>query len=88
ISWPRGRMRGPTARWRAGVGGVSGRPGSFSYGLREAKCREAGRSVGHLPSLLPVSRGCAQVPVDPKPGPRVRGLQFPRQGAFFPGRVF
>ena len=43
---------------------------------------------GHLPSLLPVSRGCAQVPVDPEPGPRVWGLQLARQGAFLPGGIF
>lgn len=43
---------------------------------------------GHFPSLLPVSRGRAQVPVDQKPGSRVWSLQFSRQGAFFPSRVF
>lgn len=41
-----------------------------------------------LPALLPVSGGRAPVPVDQRPGPRVRGLQFSCQGAFFPRRVF
>lgn len=46
------------------------------------------RPPGHLPTLQSVSRGRAQVPVDQKPGSRVWSLQFSRQGAFFPSRVF
>ena len=42
---------------------------------------------GRLPALLPVPRGRAQVPVDPKSGAGVRGLQLARQGAVFPRRV-
>lgn len=42
---------------------------------------------GHLPTLLPLSRGRAQVPVDQKPGPRIRSFQLSREGAFFPSRV-
>lgn len=44
-------------------------------------------SSGHLPTLLPVSRGCAPVSVDQKPGAGVRSLQLSRQGALFPGGV-
>lgn len=44
-------------------------------------------SSDHLPTLLPMSRGCAQVPVDQKPGPGIRSPQLSRQGAFFPCRV-
>lgn len=44
-------------------------------------------SSGHLPTLLPMSGGCAQVPVDQKPGPRIWSLQLSCQGAVFPCRV-
>jgi hypothetical protein len=45
------------------------------------------RSSGHLPTLLPMSRGCTQVPVDQKPGSRVWSLQLSCQGTVFPCRV-
>lgn len=44
-------------------------------------------SSGHLPTLLPMSRGSAQVPVDQKPGPRIWSLQLSRQGALLSCRV-
>lgn len=44
-------------------------------------------SSGHLPTLLPMSRGCAQVPVDQKPGPRIRSFQLSCQGSVLPCRV-
>lgn len=44
-------------------------------------------SSGHFPTLLPMSRGCAPVPVDQKPGPRIWSLQLSCKGAVFPCRV-
>lgn len=44
-------------------------------------------SSGHLPTLLPMSRECAQVPVDQKPGPRIWSFQLSCQGVVFPCRV-
>uniref|UniRef100_A0A5F9CN87 CDP-diacylglycerol--glycerol-3-phosphate 3-phosphatidyltransferase n=1 Tax=Oryctolagus cuniculus TaxID=9986 RepID=A0A5F9CN87_RABIT len=76
-----------------GHSGALGRLGALSRSTQVAMAVAGSLAVprgspDHLAALLPVSRGRAQVPVDQKPGSRVRSLQFPHQGAVLPGRVF
>uniref|UniRef100_A0A2K6AKM2 Phosphatidylglycerophosphate synthase 1 n=2 Tax=Cercopithecinae TaxID=9528 RepID=A0A2K6AKM2_MANLE len=84
--------------WRRLLGLLPGRPGlaallgrlSDRLGRNRDRQRRSFSSCcpGHLPTLLPVSGRRAPVPVDQKPGSRIWSLQFSRQGAFFPSRVF
>ncbi|PNI31116.1 PGS1 isoform 7 [Pan troglodytes] len=69
--------------WRRLLGLLPGRPGLAALlgrlSDRLGRNRDRQRrscSPGHLPTLLPVSRRRAPVPVDQKPGSRIWSLQF------------